>query len=193
MDFDGVQEILVKRLRNELDPECYYHNADHTLEVIRAARILAGMEQCDRHTLQLIETAALFHDSGILFRYEGHEAESVMIAAEMLPDFGYEPEDIETVIRLIHSTHDSVIPSTPEEKILCDADLDALGREDFFVQSFRLKLEWEAKGIRRTGLREWFAFEAAFLEKHRYYTAAAEKLHGDQKRKNLEAIRELLA
>jgi hypothetical protein len=78
------------------------------------------------------------------------------------------------------------------EQILFDADLEALGREDFFIRSLCLQLEWSLYGIRKTTLREWFHSQVLFMEQHRYLTGSARRLWQEQKQKNLEAVKELL-
>ena len=192
MDFEGVKGFVLAKLGRELDPAFYYHNLDHTVDVIRAARALNTMENTDPRSRLIIETAALFHDSGILNRYEGHEEESAKIARDVLPGYGYPEDEINEIANLILVTKEPDKAKTKEEMILCDADMDVLGREDFFISSFRLQLEWCVKGILTTTLREWFLLQVKFLEEHRFFTGSSRRLRQEQKLKNLAAIKELL-
>jgi hypothetical protein len=82
--------------------------------------------------------------------------------------------------------------NTKLEKILCDADLDVLGREDFFITSFQLQLEWKLYGFMNSTMAEWIRFEIEFLEKHKYFTSSAIKLREVQKQKNIQALKDLL-
>jgi uncharacterized protein len=140
----------------------------------------------------LIETAALYHDAGIIVEYFDHEIESANLAKKVLPDFGYTPDEIEYVSGLIMVTRLPQCPVLLAEKILCDADLDYLGREDFFIHSFQLRLEWQVKGVKNMNLHDWFNTQAAFLSEHQYFTNSASILRNDQKNKNLEEIMQLL-
>ena len=74
------------------------------------------------------------------------------------------------------------------EQIICDADLDYLGREDFLIYSFRLKHEWFVKNIRRTTLAEWFDIQIRFLSEHSYFTKSAIRSRDEKKMHNLEEI-----
>ena len=78
------------------------------------------------------------------------------------------------------------------EKIICDADLDYLGREDFYMISHRLKLEWNLKNVNKTTLREWYELQVKFLENHTYFTKAACESRIKGKQTNLEQIKELI-
>ena len=72
--FTSIKEPILSRLKNELDPRLGYHNIMHTLDVLEQAEVLAKQENVtDKHDLLLLKTAAVFHDSGFLFVYKGHE------------------------------------------------------------------------------------------------------------------------
>ena len=67
------------------------------------------------------------------------------------------------------------IPQNPKnllEEILCDADLDYLGREDFFKIGNHLFEELKSYKIVNTE-REWDLLQIRFLEQHQYFTKTA--------------------
>jgi exopolyphosphatase/pppGpp-phosphohydrolase len=192
MDFIGAKDYILERLYNELDKKLCYHNLTHTLDVHQAVVRLSHLENIPHHIGVLLETAAFYHDSGMLVRYADHENYSITIVNEKLPLFGYNKEEIEEVSNLIRVTSLPQKALEQAEKIICDADLDCLGRDDFLVQSFNLRLEWKNFNIRQTSLSEWFSFELQFLEQHSYYTASAMALRNDQKMRNLKEIKDLL-
>ena len=79
----------------------------------------------------ILKTAVLFHDMGYINQYENNETIGVEYARKFLPEYGYFKIQIEKISKLILVTK---VPQTPKnklEKIICDADLDYLGREDF--------------------------------------------------------------
>lgn len=192
MDFTGARDHILERLEQGLDRRLCYHNLAHTLDVHKAVENLSRTENIPPHSRLILETAAYYHDSGMLVGYQEHEKHSIFIAREILPSYHYSPEEIDEVEKLIQVTTIPQQAQTQLEKIICDADLDNLGREDFFIQSFCLKLEWEYFNIRSTTLHEWLIFEQKFLEVHKYYTASARNSRDAQKRKNLNQIRELI-
>jgi uncharacterized protein len=192
MDFQGARDYITARLRNELKPDLYYHSPEHTLDVHHAAVRLIKMEGIDSKNGVLIETATMYHDAGMLFSYRNHEEASCKIAGETLPGFGYSSEDVQQVCNLIIVTKLPQITNSIYEQIICDADLDPLGREDYFINAFRLKLEWEVNGIMKCSLKEWIALQIEFLEGHSYFTKSEIQLRLKQKTKNLSELKDLL-
>jgi predicted metal-dependent HD superfamily phosphohydrolase len=192
MDVKAVSDYLIHRLRHELKQALSYHSVEHTIDVIEATNRLAISEKLTPHETKILETAALFHDSGMLVQYKDHESASVAIANEVLPRFGYHQSEIELIANLITVTKLPQRPYNHLEQIICDADLDYLGRDDFFIHSFKLRLEWQVNEIRNTSLPEWFDIQINFLSQHQYFTKTAIALRNDKKLRNLEEIRELV-
>ena len=192
MNFPSAQNYIVGRLEKELPKILYYHRFEHTMDVYESALRLIEMEGTDLHSGKLIVTAALFHDAGMTISYKEHEQASVEIARKILPGFDYSKEEIEEISSLILITKMPQAAITQNQMIICDADLDALGREDFFITSLRLQLEWKLFGIMDTNLNEWFKYEIGFIEKHKYYTSSARKLRDAQKQRNLIELKNLI-
>lgn len=192
MDFIGVKRFLILKLKNELSHKLYYHSVEHTLDVLCAANRLAKTEKISDNDLILLKTAALFHDAGLIEKYKDHEEVSARIAKEILPDYGYTITDIETVSSIILTTKLPQQAQTQLEKILCDADLDYLGRSDFFMIAHTLRYEWEESGYLQMSLKEWYQLQFKFLNEHRYFTYSANDLRFHGKQKNLNEIKELL-
>jgi uncharacterized protein len=192
MNFLGAKNYIVNRLQKELSPNLHYHSFDHSLDVLHSACRLDCMEELNETDSVLIETAAIYHDSGMIITYLDHEAASAKLAREVLPGFEYSPQEIEIIESLIMVTTMPQAATTKLEKIICDADLDALGREDFLITSFQLQLEWKLYGIMNSTLAEWIRYEIDFMEKHHYFTSSAIKIRNVQKQKNIKALKDLL-
>lgn len=192
MDFEGAKTYIINRLSNEINQAVTYHNIDHTLDVYYAVIRIAEKENIGKEDLNLLKTAALFHDSGMLKTYDGHEEASVELIKKVLPDLGYSSGKIETIGRIIMSTKLPQDAKTTAEKILCDADLDYLGRDDFFTISHALRLEWERLGLKRISLLDWYISQVEFLSEHRYFTKTSVEVREKGKKSNLRLINELL-
>ncbi len=192
MNIEAAKEFILSKLKNDLKPELYYHCLTHTLDVYESAKKLAAMENVSGNDLILLETAALFHDTGFLTGYADHEEQSVQLARKILPGFGYSTGDIEMICRMILATRLPQQPVTILEKILCDADLDYLGRDDFFMIANKLLCEWNENGI-PISLKKWYNIQVNFLESNHYFTKSAISLRKEKKRKNLSQILELLS
>ncbi len=175
MDITLLRDYIHKRLLLELLPVYTYHSAAHTFDVAKAAMEIAQREGMNGIDANLIEVAALLHDAGYLIAAENHEEHSCTIASEILPQFQFNQRDIEAVHNMIRATK---LPQTPLDhcsQILCDADLDYLGREDYFDIANQLFLELKHFGKVRTEL-DWLHMQIHFLEKHQYFTVSSKAL-----------------
>ena len=89
----------------------------------------------------VLKSAATYHDAGFVEEYDKNEPIGARLAEEILPIYGYTDQQIEQVKELIYAT---IIPHNPKnklEQIICDADLDYLGSDDFFEFSDTLRRE----------------------------------------------------
>ncbi len=192
MNLTGAKEFVIGYLKGNLSPAYHYHDLAHTLDVHDSVIRIAPLEGVDDHEIPLIETAALFHDIGMTEQYDDHETASAAFARSVLPGFGYGAKDIDTICGLIMATKLPSGPLSLNERILCDADLDYLGRTDFFMRSFQLKAEWELLGVRTCNPVEWLEYEAEFIRNHNYYTQSARNTRGPGKQENLDYIEQFL-
>ena len=191
MDFLAAKEFVLNKLKNELKPEFFYHCYSHTVDVFESSVKLANAEKVVGRDLDLLKTAALFHDTGFLICYRDHEEQSMIFSRKHLPQFGYTDEEIDIICQMIFCTRLPQSPNTLLEKILCDSDLDYLGRDDFFMIANKLLCEWNLNGI-PTSLKKWYHIQIDFLSKNDYFTATAKKTRIEKKNENLSQIIELL-
>jgi hypothetical protein len=77
------------------------------------------------------------------------------------------------------------------EEILADADLDVLGRKDFFPRSEALRQE-SANFGREIGQKEWHEGQLALLKSHEYFTTAARTLRNGMKESHIASLEETL-
>jgi hypothetical protein len=192
MDFEGAKNYLIPILKKGLDKRLHYHGIHHTYEVIEAATRLGELEQISSDDMILLKTAALFHDSGHLYAYTGHEDFSQKLVSETLPSFGYSENQIKEICKIIASTK---IPQSPKNllsKILCDADLDYLGTDKFDPIAYSLFEELTAMGFIQGNIREWNIIQLGFLTKHHYFTKAAKKTRLAKKTENVKKIQAIV-
>jgi uncharacterized protein len=179
-------------LREYLPATLTYHNFKHTVGVLNAVQEIAKMENVTgEEDLTLLKTAALYHDSGFLNVYDHHEEEGCRIVRKVLPGFGYSTAQIDVICDMIMAT---MLPQSPKdllEFILCDADLDHLGRDDFYTIGKGLHDEWYNIG-RIHSEEEWNAIQISFLEKHRYWTNTSQRMRAPGQAKHLEELRQTL-
>jgi len=140
-------------------------------------------EGVNGEALYLLLTAAWFHDLGFIEQWIGHEATGARMAAEVLPGFGYSQAEIQIIKGIIISTVVPQSPGTILEKIIADADLDLLGRDDFMFLNGNLRRERAFFGKDYSDL-EWYSGQLRFVESHQYFTASARALRDAGKLKN---------
>ncbi len=188
MEFEKVKKFILKKLQKELPKNLTYHSAEHIKDVYSSAETIARLEKVEGEDLTLLLTAVLFHDAGFLRQQKDHERLSCEIAMETLPQYDYTPEQIERICGMIQATK---IPQTPHnklEEIICDADLDYLGRDDFFKIGNGLYEELCMYGIIDSE-HEWNKLQVRFLEKHKYFTKSAKKLRKPKKDEYLAMVK----
>ncbi|GAB3499040.1 hypothetical protein GCM10027341_21440 [Spirosoma knui] len=181
-------QFILDTLRVHLSPLLTYHSVHHTLDVMKQADRIARAEGItDPDLLQLLQTAACYHDAGFLNAYAEHEAESCRLATLYLPTFGYAPAQVAHVCQLILSTRVPQAPTTFPETILCDADLDYLGRDDYAQISQLLLSEWLAYGYLANS-DDWVSIQRSFLGSHRYFTTTNTCLREAGKQRTLSTL-----
>lgn len=189
--FAKARRIALALYKSRLDPRFVYHDRRHALDVVRAARRLADRARAAPRDRVLLETAALFHDLGFIFDRDDHENASAELCRRILPECAFSSEEIECIAAMIQATRWPQNPKSPLEALLCDADLDCLGRRDFMKVSKKLRDENASFGIRRTD-EQWLQDEIEFLRNHRFHTPVARQLRGHGKQVNLAALTKLL-
>jgi uncharacterized protein len=192
--FEKARQFALERLEHDLSPRFLYHSLVHTRDdVVPATERLAIRSKISGTDLALLLTAAYFHDLGFTRladvdpRGNQHELISAQFAREVLPSFGFHDNHVEAICSMIMATRLPQSPVNLLEEILADADLDSLGRDDFWIRSQALRDEIAAFGNGITDI-EWLQGQFNFLTSHRYFTAEARLLRNAQKHKNVEEI-----
>ncbi|WP_259016767.1 HD domain-containing protein [Emticicia fluvialis] len=191
MDIQKAENYVFDKLDENLSDSLYYHGVHHTIDVTNAALQLAVAEGInDSKTLILIQTAALYHDIGFITTYNEHEAESCRLARVSLPNFGYNHSQIEVICGMIMATRIPQSPTTHLERIIADADLDYLGRDDFEAVAQTLFDELQEREL-VTDHDSWNKIQISFLENHQYWTETARKWRNEAKQKRLNELKAL--
>lgn len=191
MKYAEVEQYIMAKLANELPANLYYHGLHHTIDVIGSVERLAEMEGVSAEESIILKTAALFHDSGFIYQYYNNEHLGVKLACDVLPSFGYSGSQITLISKLILSTSLPTNPKNLLERIVCDADLDYLGRDDFYSISYTLRREWAEYGKPKT-LVQWYEEQFNFMKRHTYYTESAQKLREEKKQQYIAEMAEML-
>jgi predicted metal-dependent HD superfamily phosphohydrolase len=181
-------ESVLQRLKDGLNKHYYYHDVRHTLDVIEQSQAIGKLEGVTPRELEILKIAALFHDTGFLKVRSGHEQASIDFfqAVGGLSSLTY--EDCDIITGCIAATHMPQNPKTHLERIICDADLDYLGREDFNLIGENLFLEMSACG-EMSDRFTWDNLQVKFLEAHNYHTVSNQNRRNARKEANLKEVR----
>ncbi len=191
-NFDQAKQYALGRLEKELPANLPYHGLWHTRDdVVPAAQRLADLQGIQGELLELLLTAAWFHDLGFVEQALHHELISARIAVQSLPQFGYNEEQLEIIRWAILATALPQSPATPLEEILTDADLDVLGRDDFMKRNNDLRRELGFGGKNFTDL-EWYTGQLKFISTHNYFTESAHQTRDAGKLKNIADLERLI-
>jgi len=188
INLNDIRKHVISLLGKRLASTLTYHNVDHTLDVATQCMTIAKEEGVtNKQTLLELQIAALYHDTGFLYVYKGHEEKSCELARKELPGFGVNKKAIDNICEIILATK---VPQTPKnllQEIICDADLDYLGRNDYFIINEKLHKEFMVYKI-TCSEEEWKESRIAFLQSHFYFTKSSQQRRNPVKLAHLKQL-----
>ncbi len=191
IQFTDIQEMILDKLERELPGYLHYHNVKHTVDVVTQVELIGWGEGCTDEEILLLKTAALFHDAGHTIGYDDHEFHGTVLARKMLPEYNYNQEQINRICDIIMATRLPPRPADLLESIICDSDLDYLGRSDFIPVSNTLYEELKSQNRIGT-LNDWNKMQVKFISGHQYFTETARSLREVNKQLQIERIQSLI-
>lgn len=192
MNLPAAEQYLWQLLEKGLPAQLTYHSVAHTRDVVNSALRIADTEGVTGEERQLLHVAALYHDAGFVNTYAQHEEESCRIASEVLPGFGFSEKQLVVIQGMIRATRLPQEPHNLLEQIICDADLDYLGREDCPEIADRLFREFLAYGVVADEVA-WNRLQVKFFETHHYFTATANRWRNAGKAARLVELRQIVS
>jgi len=183
MQVDAAVAFIIEKLKEGLPQYLVYHNVEHTSQVLKHAIELALEEGVSGVDLDILTTAAAYHDAGFLEKYEGHEMVSCTYARQFLPNFCYSEDQINQICEIIMATKIPQSPTNLLAQILCDADLYYIGTDDYGKVTDHLYTEFLKEGLAKDKM-DWQRQQIAFVSSHKYFTASANKKLSDKQHKN---------
>lgn len=168
---EEAENFVCKLLKDKLSVLYFYHDCNHTLEVVTAVQELSKEEKLSPLESEILLVAAWFHDTGYIYGSENHENHSIDIVSNFLKEKDKSEEYIQQVSSIIKATTFDYVPQTLLEKILRDADYIHFTKEDYLIKCNLLRKEWESTNkVKYTDL-EWAQENLRMLsQRHVYYT-----------------------
>lgn len=192
MDYHATKAFILDKLERELSDKLTYHGLHHTLDVLYSTEELCYYERIPPYESILLKTAALFHDSGFTIGTQEHERLGCQIVQRHLPRYNYTAGEIQCVCGMIMATKIPQKPRNDLEEIICDADLDYLGREDFYEIGNTLFQELRSYDVLQHR-EEWNRIQVQFLENHRFFTPTNKHRRTCRKEHYLKELKKIVA
>lgn len=189
--FKKLAPFIVAKISKEVASSYYYHNLAHTLDVVQCVKSIGEKEKVTPLELELLSVAALLHDIGFINGPVDHEMRGSNYAQVILPSYSFKVDEIQIIANLILSTKYPPQPKSLLEKIICDADLDYLGRTDFETISANLFKELKNANA-NLSVEEWNRIQVNFLTNHQYFTTTSLTLRSKTKIEHLTKLRLLI-
>ncbi|WP_037348668.1 HD domain-containing protein [Sediminibacter sp. Hel_I_10] len=186
-----VKEHCQKLLTQSRCSVLPFHSVQHTLEVFENVQTIAHYEKLSAEETEVLEIAALFHDTGISSTYSGHEEISANNAHLFLSELGYAPKLIAEVMNCIKATQMPQRPKTQLERIICDADLFHLSSKEYILKNELLRLEWKTHMNCIFADHDWYRLNFDFLLNHHYHTEYGRLMLEEEKQKNIALMQKL--
>ena len=175
-----------------ISPKLTYHALAHTEAVVKECRALAPAASLSADDTEALLLAAWFHDTGYLDVYDGHEFRSAERAATWLAAQGVPAARGQLIDTLIKATHRDAKPDTELEKLLVDADMSNLARDDYRARAELLRTEWELVLDKTYSTQEWAELQLNFMLAHKYLAEAGKERYRKALKKNIEDQRDYL-
>lgn len=172
--YRSLRKQVLSNLAANLPKSLTYHGLDHTLDVLKVCNQYIKREKLSEEERYFLRTGAIVHDMGFLKGSANHEEVGAGMAEIIMKDLGVSSKDIEKVKGLVMATKIPQNPQTHLQRILCDADLDYLGRQDYPEISDRLFEELKNMNVISTA-EQWRDLQINFLKAHQYHTPFAIK------------------
>ncbi|WP_339755299.1 HD domain-containing protein [Algoriphagus aquimarinus] len=175
-----LRKRVLSNLEANLPKSLTYHALDHTLDVLNVCNQYIRREKLSGEDRYLLRMGAIVHDMGFLKGSSNHEEVGAGMAEIIMKDLGVKPKAIEQVKGLVMATKIPQSPKNHLQRIICDADLDYLGRQDYPEISEKLFEELKNMNVISTP-QQWKDLQINFLKAHQYHTPFAIKNREPQK------------
>jgi len=162
-----------------------YHNLNHTKSVVNMAKKLGVESGLDESRLELLLSAAWFHDCGYINGgAEGHEERSCILVDEELSDYFTDLER-EKIKNAIKATEWPQNPSSNIGELLADADVHTLGTKEFDEVEAQIFLELRQTSHPNLNRDQFIEARLDMFLGYEFHTAIGREYFQQDKDKNI--------
>jgi putative nucleotidyltransferase with HDIG domain len=186
-----LRKKAIELLESNLSKKLTYHGIHHTMDVLNICNDYIRRLKISKKDAQLLRIAALYHDIGFTETYKNHEQKAVEILSRCMKEFDCDMKYFDVLKKLIMATQIPQNPKSQLENIICDSDLDYLGKDKYYEISNTLFQE--LKNYKMIDNEDqWNRIQVSFLKSHEYHTEYAKKTLEAGKRKRIKEISKLI-
>ncbi|MGK0427180.1 MAG: putative metal-dependent HD superfamily phosphohydrolase [Ulvibacter sp.] len=183
---DDSLDFVTGLFASSLPSTCLYHNLTHTKRVLKSTKEIIVNSNLNDEEIEVLELAAILHDTGYIKGSLEHEIVSVDIATKFLREHAVNEDLIKQVTSCILATKLDAEPTTTLEKIIRDADASHFAKYYFQEASELLRLELKLQGIQDYSRKDWLEGNINMLQtQHKYYSDYAIEHWNPKKEENL--------
>jgi class 3 adenylate cyclase len=186
-----IEELVIKMFDDEAPPDLYFHNSAIVKNICAQAELLATAEKINNEDFVNLKLAAIFLFTGYINDYEKPAEAAVKMVGEILPGYGFSPDHIAEVQRLIQISFSGRY-ETDTDNILHDSRYDYLGRVDYLKLTEKLLREESENGITHSR-EEWIEIQKTLLKKHGFLTRTARMLRNVSAEDQIAALEQSLS
>ncbi|MCL6258645.1 HD domain-containing protein [Aquiflexum sp. TKW24L] len=169
-----LRRIVLELLEKGLPKNLTYHDIDHVMDVLGVCNQYIKRKKIKGTDACLLRIGALVHDLGFIQSTQNHEEVGAAMAQSIMESLNMDPKHIEIVKGLVMATRIPQSPKTELQKIICDSDLDYLGRNNYVEISDKLYQELKSTNVLKTR-EDWVELQIKFLKNHTFHTDFAKK------------------
>jgi hypothetical protein len=166
--------MIIKMFEDEAPPNLYFHNSSLVKNICNIVELLSTAENLPDEDFINLKLAAVFLYTGYITDYEKPMEASLRLAEEILPEYGFSQENVDSASGIIRSSFAEKF-DTQASAILHDAAYDYLGRVDYPKLTDKLLRERTEYG-KHTDADSWIEIQHKVLSEHEFLTNTAKIL-----------------
>ncbi len=185
-----IEEVFLKRMEEELPAALYFHNYKYCVDLLTQSELLFGSEKMSEEDRLLVKTAALLDCMSYLKGYTKRSVYTNQLTRELLPKYHYRDKQIEEIARLISMPLLPPLAKSLPEKVLSDARLSFLGKNNFADSVNSMYKEMKLFG-QISSKTELIQNLSGFLKSFQFYTLTAQKLAEISSIQQVETLKQM--
>ncbi len=185
---ESAEDFVTNFFEKHISNKYAFHDLQHTKNVVTSVNEICAEYELDNKEIEIMKLAAWFHDMGYDKGPSDHEERSVQYASQFLKEQNFPEEDIELINDCILATKYPQLPDTLMQKIVCDADLSHLGKDNYWDRCGKIRQELALVKDLIMNEQEWMDFELEFMKNHTFHTEIAQELYEKSKQKHIKQL-----